>query len=99
MKIVIKNYLMLYLLIIFSFLIRIVVVYHYGDIRLENEWGILVNNLYNHGKLSLYSFDGNFIPSTLMPPLYVFFIFLIKIIIPDNIDINLTCLMFIFVSF
>ena len=87
MKIVIKNYLMLYLLIIFSFLIRIVVVYHYGDIRLENEWGILVNNLYNHGKLSLYSFDGNFIPSTLMPPLYVFFIFLIKIIIPENIDL------------
>ena len=86
MQINIKNYFNLHLLIIFSFLIRIMAVYYYGDERLEYEWSILLNNLYNHGILALNSFEGKLIPSVYMPPLYVFFLFLLKLITPESFE-------------
>ena len=46
------------LLILFSVAVRIPVILIWGDTSLENEWGILVNNLILHGTLSLKNFDG-----------------------------------------
>lgn len=87
MNISIKNCFNLYFLIIITLAIRIIAVYYIGDEKLEHEWLILFRNLYNHGVLSLRSFDGNFIPSVFMPPLYVFFIYFLKIISPESIEL------------
>ena len=88
MNISIKNCFNLYFLIIITLAIRIIAVYYIGDEKLEHEWLILFRNLYNHGVLSLRSFDGNFIPSVFMPPLYVFFIYFLKIISPESIELT-----------
>ena len=87
MNIRISNYFNLWTLIILTFVIRVVAAYYFGDAGLEQEWLVLFKNLYNHGVLSLRSFDGNLIPSVFMPPLYVFFIFFLKIISPENVEL------------
>ncbi len=86
MQISIKNYFSLNLLLIFSLLIRVIAVFYFGDEKIEYEWSILVNNLYEHGALAFYSFKDELIPSVYMPPLYVFFIFLLKLITPENVE-------------
>ena len=87
MQINIKNYYNLQLLLIFSFILRVIATYYYGDNKLAYEWSILFNNLYNSGTLAMHSFDGELVPSVYMPPLYVFFIFLIKHITPENVEL------------
>ena len=87
MQINIKNYYNLQLLLIFSFILRVIATYYYGDNKLAYEWSILFNNLYNSGTLAMHSFDGKLVPSVYMPPLYVFFIFLIKHITPENVEL------------
>ena len=87
MNIRISNYFNLWTLIILTFVIRVVAAYYFGDAGLEQEWLVLFKNLYNHGVLSLRSFDGNLIPSVFMPPLYVFFILFLKIISPENVEL------------
>ena len=95
MKINIKNYYNLYLLIAFSFLLRIIAIHYYGDKSIDHEWGSLLNNLYNNGVLSLQFelnpyviYEGNkLIPSVFMPPLYVFFLYLLKLLTPTNIEL------------
>ena len=72
-----KENLVILLLILFSATVRIPVILIYGDAHLENEWGILVNNLINHGTLALKNFNGFLLPNLWMPPLicllYLFF--------------------------
>ena len=82
-----KNYFNLYLLILFSFIVRIAAIHHYGDVEIEYEWKILIHNLYNNGVLSLHEFDGKFIQSVFMPPLYVYFLYTLKLFTPANIDL------------
>ena len=77
----------LYLLLVFSFIIRIVAVYYYGDTTIEYEWKTILKNLNEHGTLSLYSFDGRQAPSVFMPPLYIFFLFTINFFTPENIKL------------
>lgn len=77
----------LYLLLVFSFIIRIVAVYYYGDTTIEYEWKTILKNLNEHGTLSLYSFDGWQVPSVFMPPLYIFFLFTINFFTPENIKL------------
>ncbi len=67
-------------LIIFSFLTRLITIYYIRDFHFDNEWGVLLNNLINHNGYSFHNFNGEFIPSAYMPPLYPFFLYLIKII-------------------
>ena len=76
------EYYLIAALIIFSFLLRIVTVYFFRDLQFDNEWGILLNNLINYKSFSFYNFNGELIPSAYMPPLYPFFLYLIKIIVP-----------------
>ena len=73
-----ETYLLIFLFL-FSFLIRIPGIFIFGDTRLENEWGIIVNNLTDYGKLSLRNFGDFFVPNLFMPPLYVFYLYFFKV--------------------
>ena len=77
---------LLIFLFLFSFVVRVPVVLIYGDTALEHEWKVLVTNLVDYGKLSLsyrgpffIKFDDFFVPSVLMPPLYVFYLYFFKL--------------------
>ena len=74
-----KEIYLLILLILFSIFIRIPVIFLYGDIALENEWLILVNNLTNHGILAFDYHDQNLakylFPNLYMPPLYAYYVY------------------------
>tara|TARA_B100000029_G_scaffold441865_1_gene459936 strand:+ start:233 stop:1507 length:1275 start_codon:yes stop_codon:yes gene_type:complete len=83
----IKSLTLLPIVILIGFTIRLFAIYIYGDSELENEWAIIINNLVNHGAFSLYSFNGNLIPTVFMPPLYIFFLFFLKTITPENIEL------------
>ena len=74
-----KKIYLLFFLFLFSFLIRIPGIYIFGDTRLDNEWGIIVNNLTDYGKFSLVNFGDFFVPSLFMPPLYAFYLYFFKI--------------------
>ena len=74
-----KETYLLFFLFLFSFLIRIPVIFIFGDMRLDNEWGIIVNNLTDYGKFSLVNFGDFFVPSLFMPPLYAFYLYFFKI--------------------
>ena len=74
-----KNYLLASLIVV-SLLIRILTVYFIKDSHVEYEWNILLNNLIEHKSYSLRSFNGELVPSVLMPPLYAFFLYFIHTI-------------------
>ena len=74
-----KNYLLSSLIVV-SLLIRILTVYFIKDSHVEYEWNILLNNLIEHKSYSIRSFNGELVPSVLMPPLYVFFLYFIHTI-------------------
>ena len=74
-----KNYLLASLIAV-SLLIRILTVYFIKDTHIEYEWNILLNNLIEHKSYSLHSFNGELVPSVLMPPLYAFFLYFIHTI-------------------
>ena len=67
-------------LIASSFLFRLLAVYFVRDIQIEYEWGILLNNLIKYKSFSYYTFNNQLIPSVLVPPLYSFFLYLVKVI-------------------
>ena len=75
----IKNYLLPNLIVV-SLLLRILTVYFIKDTHIEHEWNVLLNNLIEHKSYSLYSFNGKLVPSVLMPPMYAFFLYSIKVI-------------------
>ena len=78
-----ETYLLIFLFL-FSLLIRIPAIFIFGDTDLENEWRILVNNLTNHGTLSLINFGDFFVPNFFMPPLYAFYLYFFKVFNFDN---------------
>ena len=75
----IKNYLLPNLIVV-SLLLRILTVYFIKDTHIEHEWNVLLNNLIEHKSYSLYSFNGKLVPSVLIPPMYAFFLYSIKVI-------------------
>ena len=64
-------------------ILRLIGIFIYGDTRVDNEWGIMLNNLENNNILSVRSVDGTPVPNIFMPPLYPFFLYLIKIFYND----------------
>ena len=87
MKIINKYLYNIFVAISISIILRFLLLNNYGDLTFQNEWGVLFNNLKNNGILAYRSFEGNLIPSVYMPPLYVYFIYLIDIFIPENFDL------------
>ena len=71
-------------LIVLSFLLRLIAVYFYRDTDLYssnvNEWNILLENLIKYKSLAFYSFNGELIPSVIVPPMYAFFLYLVKVV-------------------
>ena len=65
-------------LIVFSLLLRLLVVYFIKDTHIEHEWNILFDNLIKYKSFSFYNFDNQLIPSALVPPMYSFFLYLIN---------------------
>ena len=83
-----------------SFFIRLVVAYFFADQKIENEWGQLVHNLSLTGVLGMNVVLDEFtaipklaetgevvLPSVFMPPLYAYFIFFLKIISQDQVNL------------
>ena len=75
---------LLFFLFLFSFLIRVPVIFILGDTSLENEWEFLVKHLVDHGKLYsifpyLLGFGDFLVPNVFMPPLYAFYLFFFKV--------------------
>ena len=71
-------------IIIVALIIRIPTIHFFGDLRLENEWLILVNNLANHGEFAFRSFGDFYIPNLFMPPLYIWFLYIFKLLNLSN---------------
>ena len=65
-------------LILFSFIIRIPVLFLYGDTNLEQayEWRFLVENLIVHKKLVYQTFGDFLLPNLWMPPLYAYYLYI-----------------------
>ena len=72
----------LFWLIVLSFLLRLATVYFVRDTQIGHaqEWGILFDNLINYKSYSFYIFNDQLIPSVFMPPMYPFFLYLLKVI-------------------
>ena len=79
-------------ILLISLVIRILFSIFYSDLELKNEWAILVHNLEVTGVLGLNVNIDNFyaspkfaspdeivLPSVFMPPLYAYFIFILKV--------------------
>ena len=58
-------------------------IYFFGDVKLVNEWPIMLDNLENNKILSVRSVNGVPVPNIFMPPLYPIFLYLIKLLIND----------------
>jgi 4-amino-4-deoxy-L-arabinose transferase-like glycosyltransferase len=76
----------LILLIVSSFILRIATIFFFADTYIENEWGVLVKNLQIYKSYSIYIIDGQVIPSVYMPPVYAYFLYLIKIFTFEKIN-------------
>ena len=73
----------LIIIVAIGIILRILSIYHFADQDIDNEWGIMVDNLEKYGILSVRSIDGTPVPNIFMPPLYPIFLYLIKIPISD----------------
>ena len=75
----IKNY-FLYWLLIVSFILRLASTYFIRDFHFDHEWNILLDNLIKYKSYSYYTFNNQLIPSAILPPLYPFFLYSIKMV-------------------
>ena len=76
------NYKIFFILLL-SAITRVISIYYYGDTLVDNEWGIMLNNLEQNKILSVRSVNGVPVPNIFMPPLYPLFLYSIKYFISD----------------
>ncbi len=82
----------IYGIIFIGLIARLIAAYYFGDKQLDNEWTILIHNLSTSGVLGFNVVVNDFLalpklagpeeivlPSVFMPPLYAYFIYLLKI--------------------
>ena len=67
-------------ILFFSFLIKLIFVIFFHEKFLSDEWGILFQNFKNFKSYSYYVFENQDIPSSYLPPLYLIFIYINKIL-------------------
>ncbi len=87
MRLINKYFYNIFIVISISIILRLLLLNTYGDSTLENEWGVIFNNLKNFGVLAYRSFEDYLVPSVYMPPLYVYFIFLIDVFSPEILNL------------
>jgi 4-amino-4-deoxy-L-arabinose transferase-like glycosyltransferase len=68
------------IIVLISFLIKLIFVIFFHEKNLSDEWRVLVQNFENYKSYSYYIFNGKELPTSYMPPLYFLFIFLNKIL-------------------
>jgi len=71
-------------ILIISFIIRVPVIHLFGDQTLQNEWPVLVNNLFDNGKFAFRNFGNFYVPNLYMPPLYAWFLYIFKLLNLSN---------------
>ena len=71
---------MLRLILAFSFVIKIIVVFFFHEKNISNEWLVLFINFEKFNIYTYYILDGQNIPSSYMPPLYLFFLYINKLL-------------------
>lgn len=77
MKLIVKfKYSFIFVLALF---LRLISIYYYKDLEIVNEWKILLENLEHNHILSVHSVDGVPVPNIFMPPLYPFFLYILKL--------------------
>ena len=54
---------------------RVPVILTLGDVEIENEWTVLLNNLVHHNTLASTQFDDFLLPNLWMPPLYAYYLY------------------------
>ena len=83
-------------LFLISFFSRIPGIFLVGDTHLDNEWGMLVNNLIAHNTLSYNYYDESLnkflLPTAYMPPLYVYYLYIFSFLNLSNDSYVLTIL-------
>jgi len=65
-------------------------IYFFGDKTLDNEWGVMVQNLDKNQILSSRVVNGELVPNIFMPPLYPLFLYFLKKIFFFNLDFYVT---------
>ena len=65
-------------------------IYFFGDKTLDNEWGVMVQNLEKNQILSSRVVNGELVPNIFMPPLYPLFLYFLKKIFFFNLDFYVT---------
>ena len=75
-----KEIYILIFLILFSIFIRVPIISVFGDINIENEWGIIFKNLITNGQLIYEDSEVELsLPNLWMPPLYAYYIYFFSI--------------------
>ncbi len=78
------------MILLLAVLSRIISIEYFGDTYVDNEWGTILFNLENHFILGFREIEGQVFPSIFMPPLYPYFLFVIKLTNPfDELFIKL----------
>jgi len=67
-------------IIIFSFILKLSIIIIFHEKTLSDEWLIIFNNFQIDKSFSYYFFNGEFIPSSYVPPLYFFILYFSKLI-------------------
>jgi 4-amino-4-deoxy-L-arabinose transferase-like glycosyltransferase len=86
-KIINFKFSILFFLILSSFIIRLIAVLIYGDVKIDNEWNVLLDHLYNHNMYAYHKFENELIPTSYMPPMYPFLLLFFKIISFEKVNI------------
>ena len=72
-------------LITTAVLLRVIAIIIYGDIEIDQEWGIMLQNLEENKILSVRQVDGIPVPNIFMPPLYPLFLYSVKIFFDSSV--------------
>jgi 4-amino-4-deoxy-L-arabinose transferase-like glycosyltransferase len=65
------------IILIFFSIFKIILAIIYGDNNYEWEWSTIVKNLKDDFSFSYYEIEGKKIPTAYMPPLYVYFVYVL----------------------
>ncbi len=76
----------IYLILVFSLILKTVIVLIFHERSLTDEWLIIFKNFEISKTYSFYVFDGQHMPTSYMPPLYFIFLYLNKIIAGETIN-------------
>lgn len=85
-------------IILIALILRLISIYYFRDFEVANEWGIILENLEKNSILSVHTVQGTPVPNIFMPPLYPFFLYIIKLFF-NSIDFFLWTVQFLQLAF